>query len=101
MSLKQQIIDNVKKGEGAAARALNNLPVFILNKISKLLSYPYHYPKLDPLLKCLMVLQHTQGYTGFLSQDIKQARNQFEKQMKALATQSTCIKQVKDINVVI
>ena len=101
MNLKQQIIESLKKGEGTAARALNNLPVFMLNKIPKILSYPYQYPKLDPFLKSLMALQYKQGYTGFISKDIQQARNQFERQMKVLATQPTYIKQVKDINVVI
>ena len=52
--LNSSLKNKLHKGQGAAARALNKLPSRVHHTLAQALGYPYHYPDLDPFIKCMM-----------------------------------------------
>ena len=93
----QQLQAMMDKGQGVAARLLDRLPKIAQERIVRSLDYPYHYPELDPFVKCLMAVQLKQGKTGIVREDIAQSRIFFEQSMQLLKSKPTAIRQVEDI----
>lgn len=87
----------LKKTQGPAARALDKLPDLAKESIAKALGYSYIYPQLDPLVKCLMAIQHKQGKFGLITDQPLKDREGFEKQIAELTAKKTPIKHVEDI----
>lgn len=90
----QQFLEN---GQGTAGRALDRLPKFAQESMTKLLGYPYEYPLLDSFTKCLMAAQLKQGKTGFIGADLTKSKKDFEVQMQGLTHKSTPVQFVEDI----
>lgn len=93
----QQLQAMMDKGQGVAARLLDRLPKIAQERIVRSLDYPYHYPELDPFVKCLMAVQLKQGKTGIVREDIAQSRIFFEQSMQLLKSKPTAVRQVEDI----
>ena len=89
--------DLVEKGQGSAGRALDRLPTFAQESLTKLLGYPYQFPQLDSFTKCLMAAQLKQGKVGFIGADVERSRKQFESQMQSIINKPTHIQFVEDI----
>lgn len=96
-AFNQTLQQMLEKGQGTAARALDKLPGFVQDNIAKALGYPYIYPELDPLVKCMMAAQLKQGRVGFIGADYKKSRKQFDLQMQSIKHKPTSIKQVEDL----
>ena len=91
-------LKNLKdKGQGTAARLLDRLPNFAKESLAKKLDYPYIFPQLDPLVKCMMAAQLKQGKSGFITMDYQKSRKQFELQMESIKTKPTAVKLVQDL----
>lgn len=97
MDLKNGVQSWMLQTQGRSARALDRLPNFVKNSLAKALGYPYHFPNLDPMMKCLMAIQHKQGKAGFIGYDVARSRKAFEFQMKAIADQPKFVKKVENI----
>lgn len=87
----------LEKGQGAAIRALDRLPGFVQEGLAKGLGYPFIFPELDPLIKCMMATQLKQGKTGFIGADVPRARKAFALQMQALKAKPAPLRQVEDL----
>lgn len=87
----------LEKGQGAAIRALDRLPGFVQEGLAKGLGYPFIFPELDPLIKCMMAAQLKQGKTGFIGADVPRARKAFALQMQALKAKPAPLRQVEDL----
>lgn len=87
----------IEESQGAAARVLDRLPRIAQEGIVKSLGYPYQYPQLDSLIKCLMAVQHQKGQVGFIGQNYHQSRADFEKNTQLLKSTPTKVEQVEDI----
>ena len=96
-AFQQAVKTKIEKGQGRAARLIDRLPRIAQDRMVKALRYPYQYPALDPLIKCLMAVQHQQGKVGFIGQDYHQSRQQFERNTESLKGKITVIQQVEDI----
>ncbi|MFW2043632.1 alpha/beta hydrolase [Acinetobacter sp. ULE_I001] len=97
VAFQRSIHDLVEKGQGSAGRALDRLPTFAQESLTKLLGYPYQFPQLDSFTKCLMAAQLKQGKVGFIGADVERSRKQFESQMQSIINKSTHIQFVEDI----
>ena len=97
VAFQRSIHDLVEKGQGSAGRALDHLPTFAQESLTKLLGYPYQFPQLDSFTKCLMAAQLKQGKVGFIGADVERSRKQFESQMQSIINKSTHIQFVEDI----
>lgn len=97
VAFQRSIHDLVEKGQGSAGRALDRLPTFAQESLTKLLGYPYQFPQLDSFTKCLMAAQLKQGKVGFIGADIERSRKQFESQMQSIINKPTHIQFVEDI----
>lgn len=95
--MNKSLYEVLDKSQGMAVRVLDRLPEFAQQRLAKALNYPYHYPKLDPLMKCVMAFQLKQGRIGFIHQDYQQSREQFEANVLALKSKDTFIEQVEDL----
>ncbi|WP_374574332.1 alpha/beta hydrolase [Acinetobacter sp.] len=87
----------LEKGQGAAIRALDRLPGFVQEGLAKGLGYPFIFPELDPLIKCMMAAQLKQSKTGFIGADVPRARKAFALQMQALKVKPAPLRQVEDL----
>lgn len=87
----------MEKGQGAAARTLDRLPGIAQETLSKALGYPYHYPDLDPFIKCMMAAQIKQGKIGFIGDDPAHSRKVFDQQMQSIRAQATPVKRIEDL----
>ncbi|MDV4317004.1 di-butyl phthalate-hydrolyzing esterase [Acinetobacter indicus] len=90
----QKIIDN---SQGTVVRTLDHLPCVAQESLARALGYPYQYPQLDPLIKCMMAAQIKQGRIGFIGENPEQSRQAFDTQMKAIRKQPTYVKRVEDL----
>ena len=90
----QKIIDN---SQGTVVRTLDHLPCMAQESLARALGYPYQYPQLDPLIKCMMAAQIKQGRIGFIGENPAQSRQAFDTQMKAIRKQPTYVKRVEDL----
>ncbi|MFW2083694.1 alpha/beta hydrolase [Acinetobacter guillouiae] len=97
VAFQRSIHDLVEKGQGSAGRALDRLPTFAQESLTKLLGYPYQFPQLDSFTKCLMAAQFKQGKVGFIGADVERSRKQFESQMQSIINKPTHIQFVEDI----
>lgn len=97
MALSQTLQRVLQKGQGTAVRTLDHLPRLAQHTLAKALNYPYDYPQLDPLIKCMMAAQLKQGNSGFIGADVQRARKAFDLQMQSLKNKSTFVKQVQDV----
>nr|ADF42071.1 putative lipase/esterase [Acinetobacter sp. XMZ-26] len=97
VAFQRSIHDLVEKGQGSAGRALDRLPTFAQESLTKLLAYPYQFPQLDSFTKCLMAAQLKQGKVGFIGADVERSRKQFESQMQSIINKPTHIQFVEDI----
>ncbi|MBP2547095.1 alpha/beta hydrolase [Acinetobacter guillouiae] len=97
VAFQRSIHDLVEKGQGSAGRALDRLPTFAQESLTKLLGYPYQFPQLDSFTKCLMAAQLKQGKVGFIGADVERSRKQFESQMQSIINKLTHIQFVEDI----
>lgn len=97
VAFQRSIHDLVEKGQGSAGRALDRLPTFAQESLTKLLGYPYQFPQLDSFTKCLMAAQLKQGKVGFIGADVERSRKQFESQMQFIINKPTHIQFVEDI----
>ncbi|MDO6646076.1 alpha/beta hydrolase [Acinetobacter guillouiae] len=97
VAFQRSIHDLVEKGQGSAGRALDRLPTFAQESLTKLLGYPYQFPQLDSFTKCLMAAQLKQGKVGFIGVDVERSRKQFESQMQSIINKPTHIQFVEDI----
>lgn len=97
VAFQRSIHDLVEKGQGSAGRALDRLPTFAQESLTKLLGYPYQFPQLDSFTKCLMAAQLKQGKVGFIGADVERSRKQFESQMQSIINKPTHIQFVEDI----
>lgn len=97
VALNQTLQQIMEKGQGTAARTLDRLPRFTQASLAKVLGYPYHYPELDPLVKCIMAVQLKQGKVGLISPDINQSRKSFDLQMQSIRSKPTPVKRVEDL----
>ena len=97
VAFQRSIHDLVEKGQGSAGRALDRLPTFAQESLTKLLGYPYQFPQLDSFTKCLMAAQLKQGKVGFICADVERSRKQFESQMQSIINKPTHIQFVEDI----
>lgn len=97
VAFQRSIHDLVEKGQGSAGRALDRLPTFAQESLTKLLGYPYQFSQLDSFTKCLMAAQLKQGKVGFIGADVERSRKQFESQMQSIINKPTHIQFVEDI----
>lgn len=97
VAFQRSIHDLVEKAQGSAGRALDRLPTFAQESLTKLLGYPYQFPQLDSFTKCLMAAQLKQGKVGFIGADVERSRKQFESQMQSIINKPTHIQFVEDI----
>lgn len=97
VAFQRSIHDLVEKGQGSSGRALDRLPTFAQESLTKLLGYPYQFPQLDSFTKCLMAAQLKQGKVGFIGADVERSRKQFESQMQSIINKPTHIQFVEDI----
>ena len=97
VAFQRSIHDLVEKGQGSAGMALDRLPTFAQESLTKLLGYPYQFPQLDSFTKCLMAAQLKQGKVGFIGADVERSRKQFESQMQSIINKPTHIQFVEDI----
>lgn len=97
VAFQRSIHDLVEKGQGSAGRALDRLPTFAQESLTKLLGYPYQFPQLDSFTKCLMAAQLKQGKVGFIGANVERSRKQFESQMQSIIYKPTHIQFVEDI----
>ena len=74
----------LEKGQGTAARTLDRLPRFAQKSLVKILRYPHQYPELDPLVQCMMAAQLKRGNSGFVTEDLIQARKNFDLQIQSI-----------------
>ncbi|AVH49893.1 alpha/beta hydrolase [Acinetobacter sp. SWBY1] len=95
--LNSSLKNKLHKGQGAAARALNKLPSRVHHTLAQALGYPYHYPDLDPFIKCMMAAQLKQGKIGFIGADPVQSRQAFDRQMQSILSTPTAVKRVEEI----
>ncbi|WP_374667934.1 alpha/beta hydrolase [Acinetobacter sp.] len=96
-AFNQKMQSLLEKGQGAAVRALDKLPSFAQERLAKALGYPYVFPELDPLIKCMMAAQLKQGKTGFIGEDVQRSRKAFDLQMQSILSKPTAVKQVEDL----
>ena len=96
-AFNQKMQGFLEKGQGAAGRALDKLPGFVQERLAKGLGYPYVFPELDPLIKCMMAAQLKQGKTGFIGADVQRSRKAFDLQMQSIKVKPTPVKQVEDL----
>ena len=96
-ALNESLKNMKDKGQGTAARLLDRLPNFAKESLSKRLDYPFIFPELDPLVKCMMAAQLKQGKSGFVTEDYVKSRKLFDLQMESIKTKPTFVKQVQDI----
>ena len=96
-ALNQRLQELLEKGQGTAVRALDKLPSFVQESLAKGLGYPFLFPDLDPLIKCMMAAQLKQGKSGFIGTDVHRSRKAFDLQMQSIRTKSTAVKQVEDL----
>ena len=97
VAFNQTLQTIIEKGQGIAARTLDRLPSLAQESLVKVLGYPYQYPELDPLIKCMMAVQLKQGNRGFIGADVIRARKSFDLQMQSIKSKPTPVKQVEDI----
>lgn len=97
MRIHSRIREKIEKRQGTAARLLDRTPRIIQNALVKVLSYPYHYPDLDPFVKCMMAAQLKQGKAGFIDTDVESSRKAFESQMRLIGIKPTFVKRVENI----
>ncbi|MGE8684368.1 MAG: alpha/beta hydrolase [Acinetobacter sp.] len=96
-ALNESLKNFTEKGQGTAARLLDRLPNFAKESLAKRLDYPFIFPELDPLVKCMMAAQLKQGKSGFITLDYQQSRKQFELQMESIKSKPTAVKYVQDL----
>ncbi len=96
-ALNESLKNFKDKGQGTAARLLDRLPNFAKESLAKRLDYPFIFPQLDPLVKCMMAAQLKQGKSGFITEDYQKSRKQFELQMESIKSKPTTVKQIQDI----
>ncbi|WP_180116538.1 alpha/beta hydrolase [Acinetobacter sp. YH12140] len=96
-ALNESLKNMKDKGQGTAARLLDRLPNFAKESLAKRLDYPFIFPELDPLVKCMMAAQLKQGKSGFVTEDYVKSRKLFDLQMESIKTNPTFVKQVQDI----
>ena len=87
----------LEKGQGSAVRILDRLPNFVQQSLASVLKYPYNYPELDPLIKCIMAAQLKQGKSGSIGDDVRRARQAFDVQIQLLKAKPTFVKCVEDL----
>lgn len=87
----------LKKAQGPTARALDRMPDLAKEALAKALGYTYPYSQLDPLVKCLMAIQHKQGKFGLLSGQPEQDRRAFETQIQDITAKKTPVKHVETL----
>lgn len=87
----------LEKGQGTAARTLDRLPRFAQKSLVKILRYPHQYPELDPLVQCMMAAQLKRGNSGFVTEDLIQARKSFDLQIQSIKAKPTPVKRVEDL----
>lgn len=97
VAFQRNIHELVEKGQGSAGRAVDRLPTFAQESLSKLLGYPYQFPQLDSFTKCLMAAQLKQGKVGFIGANVERSRKQFESQMQSIINKPTHVQFVEDI----
>jgi acetyl esterase len=97
VAFSQTLQTMLNKGQGTAARTLDLLPSFAQESLVKILGYPYQYPELDSLIKCMMAAQFRQGNSGLLSDDVIRARKLFDLQMQSIQSKPTAVKRVEDL----
>ena len=97
VAFQRNIHDLVEKGQGSAGRAVDRLPTFAQESLTKLLGYPYQFPQLDSFTKCLMAAQLKQGKVGFIGANVERSRKQFESQMQSIIHKPTHVQFVEDI----
>lgn len=97
VAFNQTLQKMIEKGQGTAARTLDRLPALVQERLVKALNYPYQYPELDPLIKCMMAAQLKQGKSGFIGEDYHRSRKVFDLQMQAIRGKITTVKHVEDI----
>jgi acetyl esterase/lipase len=97
VAFQRNIHELVEKGQGSAGRAVDRLPTFAQESLSKLLGYPYQFPQLDSFTKCLMATQLKQGKVGFIGANVERSRKQFESQMQSIINKPTHVQFVEDI----
>ncbi len=95
--LNHKLQNFLDKGQGAAGRTLDKLPAFVQERIAKGLGYPYIFPDLDPLIKCMMAAQLKQGKSGFIGTDLPHSRKAFDWQMQTIKAKPSAVKQVEDL----
>lgn len=95
--MNKSLYEVLEKSQGMTVRVLDRLPVFAQQRLAKALNYPYQYPKLDPLIKCVMAFQLKQGKVGFIHEDYQKSREQFEVNVRALKNKPTAIEHVEDL----
>ncbi|RKG30271.1 alpha/beta hydrolase [Acinetobacter tianfuensis] len=96
-AFNQSLQQMLEKGQGTAVRTLDKLPGFFQENIAKALGYPFIFPELDPLIKCMMAAQLKQGRVGFIGSDYQKSRKQFDLQMQSIRHKPTALKQVEDL----
>lgn len=97
VAFNQTLQNIIEKSQGTAARTLDRLPRFTQASLAKILGYPYEYPDLDPLIKCMMAVQLKQGKSGLISSDIAESRKNFDLQMQSIRNKPTLVKRVEDL----
>ncbi|MFC6052806.1 esterase [Acinetobacter sp. Ac_877] len=97
MRIHSLIREKIEKRQGTAARLLDRTPRIIQNTLVNVLSYPYHYPDLDPFIKCMMAAQLKQGKAGFIGTDVEASRKAFESQMCLIGIKPTFVKRVENM----
>lgn len=97
VAFQRNIHELVEKEQGTAGRAVDRLPTFAQESLSKLLGYPYQFPQLDSFTKCLMAAQLKQGKVGFIGANVERSRKQFESQMQSIINKPTHVQFVEDI----
>lgn len=96
-ALNQRLQELLEKGQGTAVRALDKLPGFVQENLAKGLGYPFQFPELDPLIKCMMAAQLKQGKSGFIGADVHRSRKAFDLQMQSITAKPTPVKLVEDL----
>ena len=86
-----------EKSQGTALRTLDRLPHFTQQAFAKILAYPYQYPELDPLIKCILAIQLKQGRQGLIGTDLMQSRRDFDLQLQSIQTKPTAVKHIEDL----
>ncbi|WP_353174066.1 alpha/beta hydrolase [Acinetobacter rudis] len=93
----QRINQRVLSKQGSAARMLDRMPRVVQTSIVKALKYPFAYPELDSFSQALMAIQHKQGISGIVGEDVIASRQLFESSAELLIQRATAVAQVKDL----